>query len=76
MSRIGKIPVAIPENVKVNIQPTFIEVEGPKGKLTQDYSSNVVLKLNEGAVSVVPANETKAANAVKTPTIRLNINTN
>ncbi len=63
MSRIGKIPVAIPENVKVNIQPTFIEVEGPKGKLTQDYSSNVVLKLNEGAVSVVPANETKAANA-------------
>lgn len=34
MSRIGKLPVPLSEGVKVNIQRSKIEFEGPKGKLT------------------------------------------
>jgi large subunit ribosomal protein L6 len=33
MSRIGKLPVAIPPKVKVGIQNRLVSVEGPKGKL-------------------------------------------
>jgi large subunit ribosomal protein L6 len=33
MSRIGKLPVAIPAGVKVTVSPDVITVEGPKGKL-------------------------------------------
>ncbi|MBS3818691.1 50S ribosomal protein L6 [bacterium] len=34
MSRIGKLPVPLPEGVKVNIQKGKLEFEGPKGKMT------------------------------------------
>jgi len=34
MSRVGKLPVTIPEGVEVTILPGRIEFEGPKGKLT------------------------------------------
>ena len=37
MSRIGKLPVAIPAGVKVTVANNLITVEGPKGKLTQDF---------------------------------------
>ncbi len=35
MSRIGKLPVVIPEKVDVKISDVSIEVSGPKGKLTE-----------------------------------------
>jgi large subunit ribosomal protein L6 len=38
MSRVGKIPVKLPHGVKVAISGGVITVEGPKGKLTQDYN--------------------------------------
>ncbi len=34
MSRVGKLPVPIPEGTKISVFPDRIEVEGPKGKLT------------------------------------------
>lgn len=63
MSRIGKIPVTIPAGVKVNVQPSFVEVEGPKGKLSQHYTPNVVIELKDGVLTVSPADGSKAANA-------------
>jgi len=38
MSRIGKMPVPIPSNVKVEIKGNVVYVEGPKGKLSQKFS--------------------------------------
>ena len=35
MSRIGKKPIAIPKGVKIDVKPGVVEVQGPKGKLTQ-----------------------------------------
>jgi len=37
MSRIGKIPVKVPQGVKVSFANNLLTVEGPKGKLTQSY---------------------------------------
>ena len=34
MSRLGKIPVTVPANVKVSVQPKVVQLEGPKGKLS------------------------------------------
>ena len=53
MSRIGKLPVTVPAGVKVDIQNNVICVEGPKGKLCQDYTANVKVELNDGVISVV-----------------------
>ena len=35
MSRIGKKPIAIPKGVKIDVKPGVVEIQGPKGKLTQ-----------------------------------------
>jgi len=41
MSRIGIKPVQVPQGVKVTVGPDLVTVEGPKGKLTQSYVSDV-----------------------------------
>jgi len=35
MSRIGKLPIAIPEGVTVSFADAVVTVKGPKGELTQ-----------------------------------------
>lgn len=63
MSRIGKLPVAIPAGVKVTVANSLITVEGPKGKLTQDYNDLVEIAVKENEVIVTPKSDTKPANA-------------
>jgi large subunit ribosomal protein L6 len=52
MSRVGKLPVAIPAGVKVNVTADTVSVEGPKGKLSQAYDPIVEIKV-EGANALV-----------------------
>ncbi len=63
MSRIGKLPVRIPHGVKVITADNIISVEGPKGKLTQDFKSEVFIDVKEGEVHVVTNSNTKKANS-------------
>lgn len=48
MSRVGKKPIDIPKDVKINIAESVVEVQGPKGKLTTKIPAGVTLKLEEG----------------------------
>ena len=41
MSKVGKRPINIPQGVKAVIKDRNISVEGPKGKLSLDFSSLV-----------------------------------
>jgi large subunit ribosomal protein L6 len=51
MSRIGKMPVPIPNNVKVEIKQNLVLVEGPKGKLSEVFSPLIdIAKDNEKIV--------------------------
>ena len=43
MSRVGKLPVKIPEKVKVAVAGTTVKVEGPKGKMS--FAFNPVVKV-------------------------------
>ena len=52
MSRIGKLPVAVPAGVKISAAQHVISVEGPKGKLTQDYNDLVTIDVNDSEVCV------------------------
>lgn len=47
MSRIGKQPVSVPGNVKVQLVNGTIKVEGPKGKLELTYHPNMRVKFDE-----------------------------
>ncbi len=52
MSRIGKKPIPILDDVKVSIQGRNIEVEGPKGKLQWEHRPEVSVRINEEARQV------------------------
>ena len=61
MSRIGKKPVEIPSGVTANIEGETLTVKGPKGTLSMGLSDLIDYKVEEGGISVLPANDTKQA---------------
>lgn len=61
MSRIGKLPVAIPAGVKVTVSASSVAVEGPKGKLSQSLDPLVDVKVEGDAVLVSRKDDTKVA---------------
>jgi large subunit ribosomal protein L6 len=52
MSRIGKQPIALPPQVKVEIKGQQVSVEGPKGKLNWELPRRTSLKIENGNVVV------------------------
>lgn len=64
MSRIGKLPVDIPEKVTVSIESNMVSVEGPKGKLSHQFPNAVAISKEDASVSVSPANNSRFARAM------------
>ena len=52
MSRIGKLPVSVPQGVTVNIRKNAVTVKGPKGELVKDFPPEINLKQEDGQVMV------------------------
>jgi large subunit ribosomal protein L6 len=50
MSRIGKLPVKIPGEVKATLEGDVIKIKGPKGELKQEIHPRVKIDLKEGEV--------------------------
>jgi large subunit ribosomal protein L6 len=63
MSRTGKKPVAIPANVTATLEGGLVSISGPKGALSIPMVSEVTYALEDGKLSIKPANETKRARA-------------
>jgi large subunit ribosomal protein L6 len=61
MSRVGKIPVKIPDKVKVAVDGTTIKVEGPKGKMAFPYNPVVKVEVEKGEVKVSRPDESRLA---------------
>lgn len=60
MSRIGKLPIELPGQVKVSSDGTSVKVEGPKGKLDAVLPQGVSLKIDGNIVEVIaPAKKTR-----------------
>lgn len=63
MSRIGKKPVAVPANVTATIEGKTLNVKGPKGTLSLAMRDEIKYTLEDGGITVMPANDTKQARA-------------
>ncbi|RCL30952.1 MAG: 50S ribosomal protein L6 [Puniceicoccaceae bacterium] len=64
MSRIGKLPIPIPEKAKVSIDGQTVSVEGPKGSLTKSFDESVKIELNDNVVQVAPISDSRHARAM------------
>ena len=63
MSRIGKKPVPVPAGVTATIENGTLSVKGPKGSLSMPVVDDISYTVEAGAISVMPANETRRARA-------------
>lgn len=52
MSKIGKLPISIPESVTITIDGGTLRVSGPKGTLTQTLHPDVLVHVDEGKARV------------------------
>jgi large subunit ribosomal protein L6 len=57
MSRIGRMPIAIPSGVQVTIDGKKIEVKGPKGTLTRTIRPEITVTEEDGALHVTRPND-------------------
>ena len=64
MSRVGKMPVAVPSGVDVAIKDDQITVKGSNGALTRTLNPLVAIKIDGGTVTFTPANDSAAADAM------------
>ena len=51
MSRVGKKIIDVPKDVKISINGSVVEVQGPKGKLTTPIPDGVTFKMEEGKLT-------------------------
>ncbi len=52
MSRIGLMPVVVPDGVDVKIKGSNVQVKGPKGELQHTFPADMEIKLDKGEVTV------------------------
>ena len=64
MSRVGKMPVVVPQGVDVSIKEDQINVKGTGGNLSLTLNALVKASSEGGKLSFVPANESREANAM------------
>ena len=63
MSRIAKAPITVGKGVEVKIDGQHVSVKGGKGTMELDVHPTVSVKLDDGVVSVTPANDSAWAMA-------------
>ena len=65
MSRIGKLPIAIPAGVDVKVSAdNVVSVKGSKGTLTRDFHKDMIIELADGSISVKRPSDEKMHKAL------------
>ncbi len=64
MSRIGKLPIAIPAGVTVTVKDNEVSVKGPKGEMTQTITGGIAVNVEGGQVVVTRPDDTKSSRSL------------
>ncbi|MCF7668743.1 MAG: 50S ribosomal protein L6 [Verrucomicrobia bacterium] len=64
MSRIGKLPIIIPDSVKVDVDGGHVEIEGPKGKLSYDMPERTSVEFKENTLIVSRVDDSAKSKAM------------
>lgn len=64
MSRIGRMPVEIPQGVDVQIKGSSVRVKGPKGELQRTFDNRIGITVEEGALIVKRSTDERTQRAL------------
>ncbi len=52
MSRVGRLPIAVPDGVQIDINGANIRVKGPKGEMQREFSPLIGVALENGQINI------------------------
>ncbi|MEQ9230824.1 MAG: 50S ribosomal protein L6 [Cyclobacteriaceae bacterium] len=52
MSRIGKAPISIPAGVSIDLDGAVVKVKGPKGELSETIDPDMIVKIEDGTLTL------------------------
>ncbi|MCQ0093700.1 50S ribosomal protein L6 [Roseovarius sp. M141] len=61
MSRIGKLPIPLPEGVTATLSGQTLEVKGPKATKSFTATDDVTITIGEGEITITPRGKSKRA---------------
>ncbi|MEE8166748.1 MAG: 50S ribosomal protein L6 [Myxococcota bacterium] len=64
MSRIGMMPIEIPDGAKVAVEGRFFRAEGPKGKVSEPIAAGIEVAIEDGQVKVTRPDDSNRARAM------------
>lgn len=64
MSRLGKLPIEIPENVEIKIDDGLISVKGQKGELKRNFDRQIIFKKEDNKIIVEPKSINKTTKSL------------
>lgn len=64
MSRVGKLPVAVPDGVNVELNGLSVKIKGPKGELTREFKGNISIALEDKNILVTPNDKQRHSRAM------------
>ena len=64
MSRIGKLPVAVPKGVDVKVDAGVVTVKGPKGQLAMEFHPEIDMAVEDGEIRVQRPSDEKRHRAL------------
>jgi len=64
MSRIGRLPITVPSGVTVTIKDSLVNVKGPKGEISQSFTPDMKIKLEDGKIVVDRPSDSKEHRAL------------
>ncbi len=64
MSRVGRMPVAVPGGVQINIDGTHVKVKGPKGELQRTFSPLIGIAMENGQITITRNSDNPAERAL------------
>jgi large subunit ribosomal protein L6 len=64
MSRIGKLPVPLPESVQIQIEGDLLRVKGPKGELSHSIPRGIQVTVESGVIFVRRENDQRQVRAL------------
>ncbi|MCB0516165.1 MAG: 50S ribosomal protein L6 [Chitinophagales bacterium] len=63
MSRVGKLPISIPNGVSLNVDKFNVKIKGPKGELSQRVHRDIEVSVEDGEVVLKRKNDLKQTRA-------------
>ncbi len=64
MSRVGSTPITVPSGVEVTVTDGVVEVNGPKGDLSQTIDPRITISVDDGVVTLTRSDEERQSRAL------------